>query len=113
MKNNNAGSEEPRQIALKSIAGLDKTIHEPGRLAIMSFLFVVDEADFIFLLDQTGLTRGNLSSHMSKLEKAGYVEVDKMFIKKIPRTTYHLSEPGRQAYLAYRSQLLESIQEFH
>lgn len=95
--------------SLKNLTDLNKVIHEPGRLAIMSFLMVVEEADFIFLLDQTGLTRGNLSSHMAKLEKAGYVKIDKEFVDKVPRTTYCLAPAGRAAFLDYRRGLLDSL----
>jgi DNA-binding MarR family transcriptional regulator len=94
---------------LKYLAGLDRIIHEPGRLAVVSYLSVVEEADFLFLMDQTGLTRGNLSSHMAKLEGAGYVEVDKTFVEKIPRTTYRLTEAGRAAFRDYRRGLLASL----
>ena len=100
---------EPDPASLKNLTELNKLIHEPGRLAIMSFLMVVEEADFIFLLDQTGLTRGNLSSHMAKLEKAGYVEIDKEFVDRVPRTTYRLTPAGRGAFLSYRQGLLESL----
>ena len=58
---------------------IDKLIHEPARLQIMTQLYVVEEADFLFLMRKTGLTWGNLSSHMSKLETAGYIEVKKEF----------------------------------
>jgi DNA-binding MarR family transcriptional regulator len=94
---------------LRALAGLDKIIHEPGRLAVVSYLSVVEESDFLFLLDQTGLTRGNLSSHMSKLEEAGYVRVSKTFVDKTPRTTYRLTERGRKAFDAYRKGLFESL----
>ncbi len=94
---------------LRRLAGLDKVIHEPGRLAIVSYLAVVEEADFLFLLDQTGLTRGNMSSHIAKLEKAGYVEVDKAFVERVPRTTYRLTTAGREAFDAYRINLLGSL----
>ena len=100
---------ERKQDDLKLLAGLDRIIHEPGRLAVVSYLSVVDEADFLFLMDQTGLTRGNLSSHMTKLETAGYVEVDKTFVEKIPRTTYRLTPAGREAFLKYRRGLLGSL----
>jgi DNA-binding transcriptional ArsR family regulator len=93
----------------RNIADLNKLIHEPGRLAIMSYLAVVQEADFIFLMDQTGLTRGNLSSHMAKLEKAGYVEVRKEFVEKVPRTSYSLTAAGKEAFQLYRKRLLESL----
>ena len=94
---------------LRRLANLNRIIHEPGRLAVVSYLAVVDEADFLFLMDQTGLTRGNLSSHMAKLETAGYVEVDKKFVEKIPRTTYRLTAGGREAFLEYRRGLLASL----
>ncbi len=81
---------------------IDKIIHEPARLKIMVQLYALDEADFIFLMRQTGLTWGNLSSHMSKLEDAGYLEVTKMFIGKKPHTVLKLTEEGRAAFEQYR-----------
>jgi DNA-binding transcriptional ArsR family regulator len=81
---------------------IDKLIHEPARLKIMAQLFVVEEADFIFLMRQTGLTWGNLSSHMSKLEDAGYVEVRKEFLDKKPHTILKLTPKGRDAFNEYR-----------
>ena len=65
---------------------IDKLIHEPARLQLVASLYVVDAADFVFLLRQTGLTGGNVSSHMSKLEEAGYVDVEKGFVGKRPQT---------------------------
>lgn len=81
---------------------LDRVIHEPARLKLMTLLFVVDEADFTYLSDQTGLTAGNLSTHMTKLEQAGYVTVDKSFAGRRPRTVYRLTNNGRDALVAYR-----------
>ncbi len=95
--------------ALRPLAELDRTLHEPGRLLIMAFLWVVKSADFLFLLRQTELTRGNLSSHMSRLEKAGFVEVEKKFVEKIPLTVYHLTDEGRAAFGAYRDSLMEVL----
>jgi DNA-binding HxlR family transcriptional regulator len=94
---------------LKSLAGLDKVIHEPGRLSVVSLLSVVAEADFLYLMDQTGLTRGNLSSHMKKLETAGFVDIDKTFVAKVPRTTYRLTAAGRRAFQTYRRGLLAAL----
>jgi DNA-binding transcriptional ArsR family regulator len=74
------------------IISIDRIIHEPARLIILAYLFVVESADFLFLMRQTGLTRGNLSSHMSKLEAAGYVEVKKEFVDKIPHTLLSLTD---------------------
>lgn len=81
---------------------LNRLVHEPGRLLILAVLNAVGEADFLFLLQHSGLTRGNLSSHSAKLEAAGYVEIEKTFVEKIPRTVYRLTESGRDALTAYR-----------
>jgi DNA-binding MarR family transcriptional regulator len=95
--------------ALRSLTEIDRTLHEPGRLSIMSHLWVLKSADFLFLLRHTGLTRGNLSSHMSKLEQAGYVEVEKKFVEKMPLTVYHLTDAGRAAFAAYRDCMMEAL----
>ena len=86
---------------------LDRTIHEPARLRILMILSGVDVADFGFLLETLGLTKGNLSSHIDKLEKAGYVEVIKSFRGKFPHTEFSLTEEGRKALKAYWAELDE------
>jgi DNA-binding MarR family transcriptional regulator len=88
---------------------IDKLVHEPARLLLMAHLYVVDEADFVFILDQTGLTAGNVSSHMKKLIAAGYVEMRKAFVQNRPQTSYSLSKEGRQAFDAYRGNLQEIL----
>jgi len=86
----------------KEIARLDKTIHEPARLAILTALDACMLAEFLFLQELTGLTKGNLSSHLSKLEKAGYVTIDKRFIRqKIPHTTIRITREGKAAIANY------------
>jgi DNA-binding MarR family transcriptional regulator len=85
------------------VSEIDRLIHEPARLVIVSSLYVVDEADFVYLANRTGFTSGNISSHMTKLETAGYVEVTKAFVGKRPRTTYKLTETGRHAFEQYRA----------
>ena len=82
--------------------GFDRLIHEPARLVLMTHLYVVDEADFVYLAHQTGLTAGNISSHMNRLEKAGYVAIEKTFVGKRPRTVYALTPGGRAAFEKYR-----------
>jgi len=99
-------AREPRRLL-----ELDRTIHEPARLAIVSILSVLDQADFLFLQRETGLTRGNLNAHMTRLEQAGYVEVEKTYRGKIPQTIYRLSDAGRSAFAAYRRQLREAMSE--
>ena len=90
---------------------IDKIIHEPARLMILAYLYVVESADFLFLMRQTGLTRGNLSSHLSKLEAAKYIEIKKEFVDKIPRTLLRLSSKGRKAFKSYRQNMKELLDE--
>jgi DNA-binding MarR family transcriptional regulator len=89
----------------RSLADIDRLIHEPARLSIVVTLYVVESADYTFLMNQTGLTWGNLSSHMSKLEEAGYLAVEKSFVGKKPQTMAALTEAGRAAFQAYRRQM--------
>ena len=96
---------------LKQVVDIDRIIHEPARFLIMAYLYVVDSADFLFLMNQTGLTRGNLSSHLSKLETAGYVYIQKEFVKKMPRTILSLSEDGRKAFNEYRQQMKQVLED--
>jgi DNA-binding MarR family transcriptional regulator len=86
---------------LQPLADIDRLIHEPARLMILALLYVVESGDFTFLMRQTGLTWGNLSSHMSKLEAAGYIEVEKEFVDKKPRTMLRLTDEGRAAFQEY------------
>ncbi len=85
----------------KAVSTLDKALHEPARLAVVACLAVVDEADFVFLQSQTGMTGGNLSSHVKKLEQTGYITVRKEFQESKPRTSLSLSEAGRAAFSVY------------
>ena len=80
---------------------VDKLIHEPARLNLLAQLFVVDSADFIFLMRQTSLTQGNLSAHLSKLEAAKYIKISKGFVGKRPQTMIAMTDTGRQAFQAY------------
>jgi DNA-binding MarR family transcriptional regulator len=91
----NSGKANPRP-------DVDRLIHEPARYLIVATLYVVESADFLFLERQTGLTKGNLSSHLSKLESAGYVSILKEFVEKKPHTMLALTEAGRKAFKAYR-----------
>lgn len=88
-----------------SVQDIDRLIHEPARLMIMAQLYVVESADFLFLLRQTQMTPGNLSAHLSKLEDAGYVEITKEFLERKPHTALKLTKKGRAAFKQYRIQL--------
>lgn len=92
-------------------AEIDRVIHEPARLIILAYLFVVESADFLFLERQTGLTRGNLSSHLSKLEAAGYVQIKKEFVEKTPHTLIRLSAEGREAFKIYKKSMKEVLDD--
>ena len=104
-------SNEARDDELPSIPKIDKTIHEPARLMIMAHLFVVESADFLFLQRQTGLTWGNLSSHLSKLENAGYVAIEKEFLDKKPHTVLRLTNKGRTAFQEYRHSIQQVFED--
>ena len=98
---------------LRSLAQVDRLVHEPARLMVMMFLYTVEMADFTFLVNATGLSDGNLSSHLNKLEAAGYVEIEKGYAGKKPRTRLRLTAEGRQAvedYQATMSQALRNIE---
>ena len=84
---------------------LDRLIHEPGRLAILTVLSSVKDADFVFLQRTTGLTKGNLSSHLTKLEEAGLVEIEKRFIHKKPNTNVALTALGKRRIAHHWAQL--------
>lgn len=99
----------PENEELLPLAEINKLIHEPARLMILATLHVVESADFLFVERQTGLTRGNLSSHMSKLENAGYIEINKEFVDKIPRTLLRITEEGRAALLAYTNKMKQVL----
>ena len=86
---------------------VDKLIHEPARYNIMALLYVVDRAEFLFVQNHTGLTPGNLSSHVSKLEAGGYVKIEKKFVGKTPRTFLKLTEQGGDAFEDYRGKMLQ------
>ena len=92
-------------ISEANIKDVDRLIHEPSRLIIMAQLYVVQSADFLFLQHQTQMTPGNLSSHLSKLEDAGYVEVTKEFIERKPHTALTLTKKGRNAFTEYRKKM--------
>jgi DNA-binding MarR family transcriptional regulator len=94
-----------------TINGLDKLIHEPARMSIMAVLYVLESADFTFLMNQTGLTWGNLSAHLTKLETAGYIEVEKSFKGKRPNTNLKLSKAGREAFKLYLGQMKQVVKD--
>lgn len=91
------------------LADVNRIVHEPARLMILLVLSTVQEADYVFLLNVTELTWGNLSSHVSRLEEAGYVEVEKGYIGKKPHTLARLTPEGRQAVEDYRRTMQQAL----
>jgi len=96
---------------LRSLTELDRLIHEPARLLIVTVLATVESADFLFLQRETDLTKGNLSAHLSKLENTGYVNIEKTFKGKLPLTVCKLTESGRDAFEKYRQQMQNFIEK--
>lgn len=90
---------------------LDDVIHSRIRLAIMSVLISVDEAEFTFLRDKVKATDGNTSVHLKKLEDAGYILVNKNFVDRKPVSTYRLSAKGRKAFELYVERLESLIKK--
>ena len=96
---------------LQLIEDIDRTIHAPTRLKIMACLAIVESADFTFLMHQTGLTRGNLSPNLRKLEEADYVNIQKDFVDRVPRTLIRLTDKGRAALQTYRESMQSVLNE--
>ena len=85
----------------KTIQPLDPLLHSELRLAVMSILLDVAEADFVYLKVQTGATSGNLSVQIDKLQQAGYIDVSKGFKGKMPQTLCRITDRGRDSFAAY------------
>jgi DNA-binding MarR family transcriptional regulator len=94
---------------LQQLAELDPLIHAPARLMILTYLYVVESVDYVFLMRQTGLTWGNLSAHLSKLEQAGYVAVEKEFRGKKPHSMIRLTDEGRSAFRDYKASMQQVL----
>jgi len=95
---------------LEDLLTLDRLVHEPARLVILTLLAEVEEAEFRFLEKLSGLTKGNLSGHIAKLEEAGYLVVKKFFRGKLPATSLKIAPSGRTALKTYRQQLNRALQ---
>ncbi len=91
--------------AAREDEGADRLIHEPARRVIMTILHATDSADFLYLLRETGLSKGNLSSHLAKLEAGGYVAIEKTFRGKVPLTICRMTDAGKAAFRRYRDYL--------
>lgn len=92
----------PSKPGTHPLARIDPLIHASARLMILTYLYVVESVDYVFLMNLTGLSWGNLATHMNKLEQAGYIEIQKTFEGKKPKSTIRLSERGREAFTIYK-----------
>ena len=95
-------SKTKKRKSSEEIIEIDKLLHEPARLKIMSKIYSMDSADFLLLKKQTGLSSGNLSAHLIKLEKAGYVSIQKKFKGRRPHTTLKITKKGKEAFSSYK-----------
>lgn len=89
---------------------VDRLIHEPARYAVMALLYVVERAEYLFVLNQTRMTSGNLTAHVAKLDQAGYLSVQKKFVHKKPKTFLRLTPRGRKAFDDYRREMKERLE---
>jgi len=101
----------PETSVALNLAEIDRLIHEPARLSVMALLYVIESADFTFVMNQTGLTWGNLSAHLSKLEDAGYIQVEKRFKGRRPNTSLQLTPKGRRAFAEYAHTMKQVFQD--
>ena len=93
----------------RAMVDVNRVIHEPARLIIVTILYTAASADFLFLLRETGLTKGNLGSHLARLEEAGYVNIEKTYRGKIPQTICSLTDEGRTAFREYRERVRRAV----
>lgn len=105
------GREGPAGAVFDELRDIDRLVHEPARLMVLAYLYVTEGTDFTFLARQVGLTFGNLSSHVAKLEAAGYVEVEKSFKGKRPHTLIRLTAQGRSAFTLYRERMERALRD--
>ncbi|MCA9991387.1 MAG: transcriptional regulator [Ardenticatenaceae bacterium] len=96
---------------LHPLAEIDQIIHAPARLMVLTYLYVVESADYVFLMRVTGLTWGNLSTHLARLEDAGYVRLEKSFQGRKPHTTISLTPHGRSAFRAYKKSMQQVLDD--
>lgn len=98
-------------VNLTPLSDIDRLIHEPARFQVLALLYVIESADFTFIMNQLGLTWGNLSAHITKLEEGGYVVVEKGFKGKRPQTMLSLTKGGRKAFQVYRQTMKQMLDE--
>lgn len=104
-------NQPPEDTKLQLLADIDQIIHAPARLMVLTYLYVVESVDYVFLMRLTGLTWGNLFTHLTKLEESGYIKIEKTFKGKKPYTIIHLSEQGRDAFREYKKNMKQVLDD--
>ena len=104
-------SDPATEPELHPLADINQTIHASARLMVLTYLYVVESADYVFLMHLTGLTWGNLSTHLKKLEEAGYIVMTKEFKGKKPHTTISLTQQGRDAFREYKKSMQQVLDD--
>ena len=104
-------TEQTIRPELHPLAEIDQVIHAPARLMVLTYLFVVESSDYVFLVNLTGLTWGNLSTHLTKLEEAGYIKINKEFKGKKPHSTISLTKEGRTAFREYKNKIQQVLSD--
>jgi len=99
------------QSDLHPLANIDQVIHAPARLMVLTYLYVTESVDYVFLMRLTGLTWGNLATHLNKLEAAGYVEIQKTFNGKKPQSILRMTPAGRAAFTQYKKNLRQVLDD--
>jgi DNA-binding MarR family transcriptional regulator len=105
-------SEGNEPVDVSGFSGIDRVLHEPARMQITALLYMLESADYTFVMNQTGLSWGNLSAHLSKLEEAGYLQIEKSFKGKRPNTTLCLTDQGRIAFKSYAKNMRALFADF-
>lgn len=101
--------QQEGNIEVNKLTDIDPLIHAPARLMVMTYLYVVESLDFVYLKRVTNLSWGNLSTHLTKLEDAGYVRIKKSFQDKKPNTMIQLTDKGRQAFRKYKDEMQQVL----
>ncbi len=96
---------------LHPLAGIDPIIHASARLMILTYLYVVEKADYVFLMRLTGMTWGNLATHLNKLEESGYIQIQKTYNGKKPQSILSMTEKGRTAFRAYKKSMQQVLDD--
>ena len=96
---------------LHPLVDIDQVIHAPARLMVLTYLYVVESVDYVYLMRLTGLTWGNMSTHLTRLEEAGYIAIEKEFRGKKPHTTIHLTKQGRAAFREYKKSMQQVLDD--